>query len=182
MDGFFANLLLLLGAQGVAWHYLRSGRLWIGAIVSILLWSLLDAWLVARYVFAHDTAPWTHLLVGFQATAAAMLGLWAFGAWRRRYSATAKARQQWFVRGLTLYLRGETAGAEQVFRRLVRCDPWDPAAWAALGNVLRSGGRRTQARRCYQRALRVDRRGTHRDHVRLQMARGANPSGARRGS
>ncbi len=171
MDGFFANLLLLLVAQSAAWQFLRTGRVWLGAIATALLWCLLDAWLVARYVFAHAEPPWTYLLVGFQATAAAILALWGFAAWRRRWSRTARQRPQWFVRGLTHYLRGEVAAAEQVFVRLVRCDPCDAAAWAALGNVLRHRGQAGRARRCYRRALRVDLRGSHRDHVRLQLAR-----------
>lgn len=182
MDGFFANLLLLLVAQSAAWQFLRTGRLLLGATATALLWSLLDAWLVAKYVFGHGEPPWTYLLVGFQASAAAVLALWGFAAWRRRYSRTAKARQQWFVRGLTHYLRGEAAAAERVFVQLVRCDPADAAAWAALGNVLRSRGQAGRARRCYQRALRVDLRGSHRDHVRLQLARLPAKSAARRGA
>lgn len=180
MDGFFANLLLLVVAQLAAWQFLRTGRWLLGALATALLWSLLDAWLVAKFVFANDAPPWTYLLVGFQATATATVGLWAFAVWRRRWSRTARARSQWFARGLTHYLRGEVAAAEQVFVRLVRCDPGDAAAWAALGNVLRSRGRMSRAARCYRRALRVDQRGSHRDHVRLQMARLPVGSDARR--
>lgn len=181
VDGFLVNLVLLAAAQAAAWHYLRTGRIVIGAVATALLWCLLDGWLIAKYVYRLDQPPYAYLLVAFQAVAAATLGLLAFGQWRRRYSATARHRTEWFGKGLASYLRGEHAAASAVFRRLVRCDPWDPAAWAALGNVLRSQGQLGAARRCYARSLRVDRNGTHRDHVRQQQARLSRAVRSRRG-
>lgn len=181
VDGFVVNLVLLLAAQAAAWHYLRTGRIAIGAVATALLWSLLDGWLIAKFVYRLEQPPYTYLLAAFQAVALATIALLAFGLWRRRYSATARRRTEWFAKGLASYLRGEHAVAVGVFRRLVRCDPWDPAAWAALGNVLRSHGQVAAARSCYARALRVDRIGTHKDHVRQQLARVARARGTRRG-
>ncbi|MFM1873269.1 MAG: Tetratricopeptide repeat [Planctomycetota bacterium] len=175
------NLVLLLAAQAAAWHYLRTGRILVGAVATALLWSLLDGWLIAKFVYRLEQPPYAYLLVAFQAVAIATIALLAFGLWRRRYSGTARRRTEWFGKGLASYLRGEHAAAIAVFRRLVRCDPWDPAAWAALGNVLRSQGQVGAARRCYARALRVDRNGTHKDHVRQQLRRVEGSRGRRRG-
>lgn len=179
MDGFLVNLLLFAAGQIAAWHYLRTGRLMVGFGATLLLWCLLDAWLVARYAYRLDGPPWSWLLVGFQATAVATLAMLVFGLWRRRWSPTARARGRWFGTGIEQYLRGDLTAAMGTFRRLLRSDPWDAAAWLALGNVLRSQGRLRQARACYRSAQRVDRMGAYKDHARLQLARAGDPGGRR---
>ncbi len=179
MNGFLVNLLLFVGGQFAAWHYLRTGRLAVGFGATVLLWGLLDAWLVAHYAYRLDGPPWSWLLVGFQATAVATLGTLVFGLWRRRWSKTARERTRWFGLGLAEYLRGDLPAAIATFRKLLRCDPWDAAAWLALGNVLRGQGNLRKARACYRNALRVDRDGVYRDHARLQLARAAEPSTGR---
>ncbi len=157
---FAANLLPILLAfavgQAAAWYYLRSGRWRIGLAATVLLWAALDWWLVARYVLADDPvalrAPAAALQAVAVATAAALLA----GLWRRRHSATARARTAHFARGLAHYLRSEYQPARATFTRLVRTDPWDAAAWIALGDVLARTGQSRRARRCYRRASAVD--------------------------
>lgn len=171
MDGFFVNLLLFVSGQLAAWHYLRTGRPAIGFAATVLLWGLLDAWLVARHAYRQEGAPWSWLLVGFQGVAVATVAMLVFGLWRRRWSRTARARGKWFGAGLQQYLRGELDAAAATFLRLVRCDPWDAAAWLALGNVRRAQGKNRDASRCYRTALRVDATGAYRDHANLQLGR-----------
>jgi tetratricopeptide (TPR) repeat protein len=136
-----------------------------------LLWGFADWALVAKFVYAAAGQELALPLYAMQGTAVAVAGWLAFALWRRRFSAVAKARPQHFRAGLTAYLRSDLDGAGRVFRRLLRCNPWDAAAWLALGNVERRAGRAGAARRCYRRARAVDRAADYQDLARQQEAR-----------
>lgn len=150
------NLLVFVAGQAAAWFYLRTGRTWIGALGTAALWTLLDWWLLAKYVFVHDGASLALPLVALQGTALGLCAMLAFARWRRRRSAEAKQRPTRFAAGLAEYLRNDYGAARATFQRLVRVDPWDPAAWIALGDVFGSSGETARAQRCYRRAAAVD--------------------------
>ena len=150
------NLLVFLAGQAAAWFCLRTGRFRWGAVGTTALWLLLDAYLLTRYVF--DGPDWlrTGSLWGLQLVAVFLVVSLAIARWRRRWSAAAKERKPRFVAGMASYLRSDYPAARATFRQLVRTDPWDAAAWIALGDTLRRSGQPGPARRCYRRAAAVD--------------------------
>lgn len=149
-------LLVFVAGQAAAWFYLRTGRTWVGGLGTAALWSLLDWWLLARYVFAHTGAQLTVPLVALLGTALALVAMLAVARWRRRWSAVAKERTTRFAAGLAEYLRSDYEAARATFQRLVRVDPWDTVAWIALGDVFGRSGDPRRAQRCYRRAAAVD--------------------------
>lgn len=163
-EQLWPNLALFAAGQAAAWYYLHTGRTRIGTAVTVALWVLADWFLVARFVFRATGFDLWLPLISLQLVAGGTVLALLLAQWRRRRSATARQRPQLFAAGLAAYLRGELAGAEATFRRLVRSDPWDTAAWVALGNVLLGAARPKPARRCYRRALGVD---THRHYGEL---------------
>jgi tetratricopeptide (TPR) repeat protein len=153
---FLPNLLAFLLGQAVAWRYLRTGRTWVGGLLTLGVWSLLDAWLLARYVFAVEPVLLRALAGSLQGLALAAAARLAFTLWRRRWSAAAKDRPERFRAAMAAYLRGEWEQARAEYRGLVRVDPWDAAAWLGLGDTLARSGDAKGARRCYGRAAGVD--------------------------
>ncbi len=159
---FLPNLLAFMAGQAAAWFYLRSGRFWVGMGGTVLLWVLLDWWLLARFVYAADAGHlrWPAGLLQLQAVWIVVALAWA--RWRRRHSAVARQRTARFADGLREYLCSDYAAARATFTRLVRTDPWDVPAWIALGDVWNRLGRTARAQRCYRRASAVDtQRGYH---------------------
>lgn len=165
------NLLVFACGQAAAWYYLRTGRFVLGFASTVALWGLIDWWLVARYVLAVDAVALRWPALGLQAVALATIAVLLFGLWRRRWSAVAKARTAHFGAGMTQFLRSDYAAARATFVRLVRTDPWDAAAWIALGDVLERHGESRGARRCWRRAAAVDTQRAFADL--LQLRRGA---------
>jgi tetratricopeptide (TPR) repeat protein len=51
---------------------------------------------------------------------------------------------------------GDTAAAEQLYRRAMKMDPGDPSAPFNLGNVLRAAGRNLEAESAYRSAVKAD--------------------------
>lgn len=152
---FWSVFLAFLVGQAAAWIYLRTGRLLLGILATACVWILFDWWLLVRYVFTGDNTLGTAAAL-LQATAI-WTALWlAFGRWRRRWSAAARSRTERFAAGMAQYLRRDQAAARATFTGLVRTDPWDAAAWIALGDVLARAGATSRARRCYRRARAVD--------------------------
>ncbi|MBL9077632.1 MAG: hypothetical protein JNL08_09020 [Planctomycetes bacterium] len=170
-DQLWPNLLLFAAGQAAAWYYLHTGRTRIGAASTVALWVLVDWWLVAHYVYRASGGDLLLPLGLMQATALLTVAALGFALWRRRWSAAAKARPERFTAGMATYLRGDLPAAELEFRRLVRTDPWDAAAWLALANVLARAGRVGPARRCCRRALGVDTTKAHAELVQHQLAR-----------
>lgn len=169
------NLIVFLGGQAAAWFCLRTGRFLWGAIGTTALWLLLDAWLLTRYVFDGPDGLRTGALWGLQAVAVFLVVSLAIARWRRRWSAAAKQRTPRFAAGMASYLRSDYPAALAGFRQLVRTDPWDAAAWIALGDALRHSGQAGPARRCYRRAAAVDVRRQYRDlldHLRSERPAG----------
>ena len=156
MESFLPNLVLFVAGQAAAWFYLRTGRLWIGAGAMAWLWIAADWAVLAKYVFAATDTHFRLSLLAMQLGAVVTVAALGIAWWRRRWSKTAKARGELFARGLEFYLGGDHEQARLTFRRLVRSDPWDAAAWLALGNTLRRLGRDAAARRCYRRCRHVD--------------------------
>ncbi len=153
---FLPNLIAFACGQTAAWHYLRTGRSWVGSLLTLGVWSLLDGWLLARYVFAAEPATLRALAIGLQGFAAASVVWLAVALWRRRWSAAARARPERFRAALDALLRGDWSLARAGYRGLVRTDPWDAAAWVGLGDALARAGDGKGAKRCYQRAAGVD--------------------------
>lgn len=155
-DQFLPNLSIFVLGQAAAWYYLRTGRFWIGAVSTAALWVLADLLLVARFVFDASSQDLALPLFLLQAVALGTLAALLLALWRRRWSATARARPQLFAAAMQQYLRCDHVAAASTFRRLTRADPWDVAAWTALGNVLAKSAQPQRARRCYRRAAQVD--------------------------
>lgn len=169
------NLLVFACGQAAAWYYLRTGRFVLGFASTVALWVLLDWWLVARFVLAVDVIALRWPAFGLQAVALATIVVLLFGLWRRRWSAVAMARTAHFGAGMTQFLRSDYAAARTTFTRLVRSDPWDAAAWIALGDVLDRSGEARRARRCWRRAAAVDTQRAFADL--LQLRRGTARAG-----
>lgn len=165
---FLPNLLCFVTGQAAAWYYLHTGRFWVGLASTVALWVLFDVWLVARFVFAVEATDLQWTALALQAVAWVTVGALAFGLWRRRWSATARARTSHFGQGMTQFLRNDYAAARATFVRLVRTDPWDVAAWIALGDVFDRTGESRRAQRCYRRAGSVDTQGAFTDLLRLR--------------
>ena len=155
-DQFLPNLSVFVLGQAAAWYYLRTGRFWIGAASTAALWVLADVLLVARFVFGVSTQDLALPLFLLQAVALGTAAALLLAQWRRRWSATARARPQLFAAAMQQYLRCDHVAAASTLRRLTRADPWDVAAWTALGNVLAKASQPQRARRCYRRAAQVD--------------------------
>lgn len=170
-DSFLANLLLFVAGQAAAWSYLRTGRTAHGFGGTIGLWTLLDAWLLANYVFAVGSTGLTVLLSMLQGLCLFLVGSLGYARWRRRWSKPAKVRQQQFAEGMAALLRADLDAAAATFTRLVRVDPWDAAAWIALGDVQARRGDKVRASRCYRRALAVDVRQDFADLLRHHRLR-----------
>lgn len=169
MDALLPNLLLFATGQAAAWYYLRTGRWWVGVAASAALWVLADWLFLAKYAFAATGTDLMVPLVALQAVAAGIVLVLAWALWRRRWSATARQRPQIFGDGVAAYLRGDHAAARQTLRRLVRTDPWDTAAWVALGNVELRDGNPARAKRCYRRAVGVDTKALYGDLIAHQL-------------
>lgn len=152
-----ATVLLFALGTAAALYYLRTGRFWAGVLITALLWSSADLALLRRFVYG-DLGGWFQVgIVGVLVTGGSATAWLVFQLWRRRYSAPARSRLALFRGGLVAYLRGDLATAAATFVRLVRCDPWDAAAWCALANVHARAGRPRRARWCRARAAAVDR-------------------------
>lgn len=170
-DALLPNLVLFLLGQAAAWFHLRTGRRWVGLSVSGVLWVLIDWFCVAKLVFAATGAVVVVPLVAMQAIAVLAAGWLLVRIARRRWSATARQRPELFGAALAAYLRGDLAEARSTFRRLVRSDPWDCAAWVALGNVERCAGDSRRAARAYWRGRGVDTRSEFADLIAHQRSR-----------
>jgi hypothetical protein len=171
-DHVLFNLFVFVVGQAAAWWNLHTGRFWLGITTTVALWLLLDWWLLARYVFGASGASLIAplLLMQVVAVAAAAAQLWA--QWRRRWSSTARSRPQLFTSALVAYMRDDHGSARALLRRLVFSDPWDVAAWLALGDVHRQLGEGRHAKWCYLRARGVDTAGVYGDLLRYRQMRG----------
>jgi hypothetical protein len=157
LAALLSTVTLFALGQAAAIYNLRTGRFWPGALVTGLLWVAADAALLQRFVYG-ELGGWFEACVGVVwGTGAGAAGWLGFELWRRRRSATARARTARFRIGLVAYLRGDLPAAAAVFVQLVRCDPWDTAAWCALANVRARAGQPRRARACRARARAVDR-------------------------
>jgi hypothetical protein len=161
LSGVFAaslllNLFAFLVGQIAALSYLRSGRTWLGLTGIVASWLLLDGWLVARFIYAASPDELRLLAASLQLVSALLVGSLAWALWRRRWSTAAGKRTERFAVGMAQYLRSEYPAARATFTGLVRTDPWDTAAWIALGDVLAHSGQGKRARGCYRRARAVD--------------------------
>lgn len=174
VDAVLPNLVLFGLGQAAAWLYLRTGRFWLGTAVTVALWTLLDWWIVGRYLFgvpaAGQVLPLT--LLQFVALGAAA----AYGLARARRRLAAASRPDRFRAGMEQLLGSRLDEARATFRSLVRADPWDVAAWIALGDVHRRGDELRRARRCYRRAAGVDTAFAYRDLLRHRAALCARPA------
>lgn len=180
LESFLPNLALFVAGQAAAWFYLRTGRLWLGGVAMATMWIAADWALVARYVFDDVGGQFRVALLVMQVAVILMLIAVAFAQWRRRWSKTARNRGRLFGQGMERYLRGAHDESRQIFVRLVRSDPWDAAAWLALGNVLHRLRQPAAARRCYRRCLRVDVNAEYGDLAKVQLEAAAVPPAEKR--
>ncbi|MBL8730873.1 MAG: hypothetical protein JNN13_00705 [Planctomycetes bacterium] len=170
VDSFAPNLVVFLAGQVAAWWNLRTGRLFVGGVTSVLLWLLADWWLLQRYVFGGQGVAASVPLLSMQFLALFAVVAQCAAQWRRRRSATSRQRSRLFGDGLVAFMRSDHATAFTTFRRLVRNDPWDAASWLALGDVCAELGQAGRARRCYRRARGVDLGKDYRDLLLLRLA------------
>lgn len=170
VDTFLPNLVVFAVGQATAWFHLRTGRWCAGGALSAALWLLADCALVARNMFGATGGHVWLPLVAMQVLAIGA-GLWlGIRWWWRRGSRTARQRPELFADGLAAYLRGDLVLAAATFRRLVKNDPWDAAAWIAAGNVAQRAGRPRIASRYWWRGLGVDRDRVFTDFVAHQRS------------
>jgi hypothetical protein len=139
---------------------------------------------VARYLFGVPPAEqWLPLLL-LQVVAAATVV--AFGQARLRRRLARPRRAERFRAGIEHLLANDHRAAIVAFRRLVRCDPWDAAAWIAFGDALWRTGDERRARGAWRRAGSVDTGGDYADLLshRTRRERGAavRASGAATGA
>ncbi|MFN6148284.1 MAG: hypothetical protein ACK5AL_18150 [Planctomycetota bacterium] len=167
------NVLAFCVGQVAAWHYLRTGRAWVGGLATLGLWLLLDAWLLARYVYVADAGTLRLLAGSLQVLAVGTTLRLLQQLWRRRRSAAARRRTDRHREAIGAYLRGDWRLAVAGYRALVRTDPWDAAAWIGLGDAIARTGNRKAAARCYWRAQGVDVGKAHADLLQLRRARRA---------
>ncbi|MEO6597177.1 MAG: tetratricopeptide repeat protein [Planctomycetota bacterium] len=167
-DLFLPNLLLFAAGQSAAWYYLRTGRFFVGASATAALWLLADWFVLAKFVFGASPADQQLPLWLLQVVAVGTVAALVFGLWRRKWSAVARQRPALFQAGIEQYLLSDYGAAKATLRRLVRTDPWDAAAWIALGNVFARLTRPARARTCYRRALAVDMKRAYADLVAQQ--------------
>lgn len=167
------NVLAFCVGQVAAWHYLRTGRAWVGGLATLGLWLLLDAWLLARYVYVADAGTLRLLAGSLQVLAVGTTLRLLQQLWRRHRSPAARQRIDRHRDALGAYLRGDWRSAIASYRALVRTDPWDAAAWIGLGDALARTGNRKAADRCYWRATGVDVGKAHADLLQLRRGRRA---------
>jgi hypothetical protein len=172
-DAVLPNLLVFACGQLAAWLYLRTGRFWLGTAATTALWVLLDWWLVARYLFGVPAADQRLPLLLLQLVAVATVVAFGLARLRRRLAGPRRAER--FRAGIAFLLANDRTAAIAAFRRLVRCDPWDVAAWIALGDALWRTGDERCARRAWRRAGSVDIGGGYADLLshRARRERGA---------
>lgn len=154
VEAVWVHLVAFGAGQAAAWAYARSGRFWVGAASTALLWGAADWWLVSRFLL--DVGPsrlWGPLLLLHGVVVAtAVPYVWA-RLRRRRGRRTYAARHR---AALAMLLRGAQTQAESAYRELVWTDAWDASAWIGLGDAQRRRGDLRGAARSYGRALAVD--------------------------
>ena len=168
VDAVWAHLLVFAMGQLFAWRYAQTGRFWLGAGVTIVLWAAADWWLVSRYLLAVEASRQVPplLLLQVVAVTTSCAYLWALvRRWRG-----ARGRSDGHRSAVTALLRGDREGALKSYRKLVWSDSWDAIAWLGLGDALRRGGATGKARRCYRRAGAVDVAQRHQDLVAHRLA------------
>lgn len=174
VDALIGNLVLFAVAQVCAWLYLRRGRFWLGAGVTVLLWLFVDWWLVARLLLASPADAQRVPLTGLQIVAVAVTVAYGWALWRR--AGSRRERPAMHRAAVQQALAGDHRAAQDAFARLTWLDPWDASAWLGRGDALRRGGEDRRARRAYARAAAVDVAGRFGDliaHRRALLAKGA---------
>ena len=179
IDAVMANVLVFAVGQVFAWLFLRTGRFWLGAGATVVLWVSIDCWLVQRYVLASPADMQQLALLCLQATAALTTFFYLWACVRKRLAAPRRAAG--YRRGIRQLLAGELSAAAETFRGLAWDNPWDPSAWIGRGDACRRLGVASRARRCYRRAASVDVKGqfadllAHRFHLLQAVKLVADP-------
>lgn len=170
-----ANVVVFAVGQLFAWLFLRTGRFWLGAGATVVLWGSIDWWLVGRYLLAAPATSQQLPLALLQGTSVAITITYLWALIRSRLAAPQRADR--FRAGIALLLSGQLNAADTTFRKLAWSDPWDPSAWLARGDACRRLGHSGRAKRCYRRAGSVDVRGQFSDLVahRLKLLLVAAP-------
>ena len=154
VDAVWVNLAIFAVGQLFAWRYAHSGRFWVGACVTILLWTSLDWWLVGRYLLSYAPGQLALPLGALQITAAVTAAAYSWARVRRLRGR--RQRAPGHRAALARLLRGDLEGAIAAYRGLVWSDGWDASAWVGLGDAYRRSGERGKAARSYRRAGAVD--------------------------
>ena len=171
IDAVMANVLVFAVGQVFAWLFLRTGRFWLGAGTTVVLWVSIDCWLVQRYVLATPPDGQQFALLCLQVTAVLTTFSYLWACVRKRLAAP--SRTNGYRRGIRQLLAGDLSEADATFRDLAWANPWDPSAWIGRGDACRRLGIVNRARRCYKRAASVDVKGQFADLLahRLQLLR-----------
>lgn len=154
VDAVGANVLVFAVGQVFAWLFLRTGRFWVGAGATILLWVSIDWWLVQRYLLATPPQGQQLAVWCLQATAVAVTVSYVWAVIRRRLAAPQRPAR--FRAAIAELLQGKPKEAEASFAGLVWSNPWDASAWIGRGDSFRRLGVLGKARGCYRRAIGVD--------------------------
>lgn len=154
VDAVGANVLVFAVGQVFAWLFLRTGRFWVGAGATILLWVAIDWWLVQRYLLATPPEGQQLAVLLLQLTALSVTFAFVWARIRQRLGRAERPAR--FRAAVAELLQGKAKEAEAGFARLAWSDPWDVSAWIGRGDALRRLGAAGKARHCYRRAAGVD--------------------------
>jgi hypothetical protein len=170
-DQFAPNCALFVLGLVAAIGFLRTGMLARGGLLLVILLVAMDAALVVRFVYDRTDAAYLISLAVMQVTAFSAFGWWVLQWGLRRWSADRSQWEQLFADATRHYMRNELSAAEQLFLRLRRVNPWDPASAIGLANVQWRSGRPKIARRLLRAARSLDRSGAYANLIGEQLRR-----------
>ncbi len=168
-DAFLPNLGVFLLGQLAAFGCLRLGLVRRGVLLLLLQWVLLDAALLLRFAHGEVGIGYVGPLTGMQVVALGSAAWFGYWQWRRRYSRTARQRDQIFAQGQQQYLRDDLPAAFATFRRLHRHDPADVPAAIAFAAVLAARGQPRMAARVLHSARALDRDREYADLLEFRL-------------
>ncbi|MEM7199981.1 MAG: tetratricopeptide repeat protein [Planctomycetota bacterium] len=178
-DSFLFNFVVFALGQFAAWGYLRTGRIPRGATLAIGAWVLADIALVAKFAYEGGTLVAGISLALMQIYSLTEFGLFVYGRWRRQGATMRSEQEELHREAFVHYLRNELEPAGDLYRKLLRRDPWDAEAALSLGRVLDRAGDAKPARRWLRVARSLDRSERYRDFIGEELRRtDALPRGA----
>ena len=170
-DSLLANLMLFGMGQVAAWGYLRTGRIARGVALMVGSWVLADVALLARFAYEFGDHVYLTALVLMQLYCVVEFALFVWGRARRRTTEARKRRELRYRDAFTHYLRNETEPASQIYRRMLRSDPWDVEAALSLATLMARAGQQRKARSLFRSVRSMDREGCYGEVIAEELER-----------